>query len=107
MGAETELVATDWPASVPVDRLEGRVAQALKGEFLTGGLVLLLADVLAALWVAGRLSGLRRGAAVLLLAAVVADAQSATAQDGTNPPASDAEIEALLESVGPGRSIRA
>jgi Domain of unknown function (DUF4159)/Aerotolerance regulator N-terminal len=67
MGPDTELVAMDWPPSVPVEGLEGREAQALKGAFLTAGLAFLLADVLAALWVAGRLSGLRRGAAVLAL----------------------------------------
>ncbi|MDM7933143.1 DUF4159 domain-containing protein [Tabrizicola sp.] len=70
MAPETRLSAAVWPASVPVVGLEGREAQALKGAFLTGGLALLLADVLAALWVAGRLSGLRRGAAVVALVAL-------------------------------------
>jgi len=68
LAPETELLPAIWPASVPVEGLEGREAQVLKGAFLTGGLALLLIDVLAALWVAGRLSGLRRGAAVLLVA---------------------------------------
>ncbi len=68
MAPDTELLPAVWPASVPVEGLEGREAQALKGTFLTAGLALLLLDVLAALWVAGRLSGLRRGAAVLLVA---------------------------------------
>jgi hypothetical protein len=65
IGAETALLPAAWPPSVPVEGLEGREAQALKGAFLTAGLALLLADVLAALWVAGRLSGLGRGIAVL------------------------------------------
>ena len=66
---KTELLATEWPASVPVETLEGRVAQVLKGAFLTGALILLLVDVLAALWLAGRLRGMMRGtAAVLVLA---------------------------------------
>jgi hypothetical protein len=66
---KTELLAADWPASVPVETLEGRVAQVLKGAFLTGALILLLVDVLAALWLAGRLRGMMRGtAAVLVLA---------------------------------------
>ena len=87
LGPETELLAAVWPASVPVEGLEGREAQALKGAFLTGGLVLLLADVLAALWVAGRLSGLRRGAAALLVALlpVMVPGGEARAQDTSLP----------------------
>lgn len=84
IGTETELMAVDWPASVPVEGLEGPEAQALKGAFLTGGLALLLADILAALWVAGRLSGLGRAAAVLVLAALVPMGQ-ARAQDTSLP----------------------
>jgi Domain of unknown function (DUF4159)/Aerotolerance regulator N-terminal len=83
LAPETELSPAVWPNSVPVEGLEGREAQALKGAFLTGGLALLLADVLAALWVAGRLSGLRRGAAVLLLALVPMG--EARAQDTSLP----------------------
>ncbi|MBL9050021.1 MAG: DUF4159 domain-containing protein [Tabrizicola sp.] len=67
LGPETELLAADWPQSVSVEGLEGREAQALKGQFLTAALAFLLADVLAALWVAGRLTGLRRGMVVVLL----------------------------------------
>ncbi len=87
MGPETELLPAVWPASVPVEGLEGREAQALKGAFLTGGLALLLVDVLAALWVAGRLSGLRRGAAVLLVALlpVAMPGGQARAQDASLP----------------------
>ncbi|MGL4238432.1 DUF4159 domain-containing protein [Tabrizicola sp.] len=90
IAAETELLAADWPASVPVDQLEGRVAQALKGVFLTAGLAFLLADVLAALWLSGRLGGLRRGAAGMLLAFLVLQPQGARAQDATDPPPDDA-----------------
>jgi hypothetical protein len=89
IGADTELLATDWPASVPVDRLEGRVAQALKGEFLTMGVVLLLADVLAALWVAGRLGGLRRGPAVMALVLAASAPQGVRAQEATAPGSDD------------------
>ena len=85
MGPETELLPADWPPSVPVEGLEGREAQALKGAFLTAGIAFLLADVLAALWVAGRLSGLRRGAAVLALGLVVLPPQGARAQDASLP----------------------
>ncbi|MFP5479865.1 MAG: DUF4159 domain-containing protein [Alphaproteobacteria bacterium] len=81
MGPETTLLPAAWPPSVPVEGLEGREAQALKGAFLTAALGLLLLDVLAALWVAGRLSGLRRGVAVLAVALVAAQPQGARAQE--------------------------
>ena len=85
MGPETELLPAAWPPSVPVEGLEGREAQALKGAFLTAALGLLLLDVLAALWVAGRLSGLRRGVAVLAFALVPIAPQDARAQDTSLP----------------------
>ena len=68
IGARTDLLAAVWPAGVAVERLEGQKAQALKGWFLTAGLGMLLLDILAALWVAGRLGGVRRGVAVLVVA---------------------------------------
>lgn len=82
LGAETVLEPAVWPAGVPVDSLEARAVRALKGEFLSFGLILLLVDVLAALWLAGRLRGLTRGAsAVLVLALVAAVPRGAAAQD--------------------------
>ncbi len=83
IGAETELLAADWPASVPVETLEGRVAQVLKGLFLTAGMLFLLLDVLAALWLAGRLRGLLRGAAVVLALGLFAGPERGMAQDTT------------------------
>jgi hypothetical protein len=80
MGPETQLLPAVWPVSVPVEGLGVREAQALKGAFLTAALGLLLLDVLAALWVAGRLSGLRRGVAVMAVALVAAQPEGARAQ---------------------------
>jgi hypothetical protein len=57
MGTRPSFCPPTGPSSVPVETLEGRVAQVLKGAFLTGALILLLVDVLAALWLAGRLRG--------------------------------------------------
>jgi hypothetical protein len=65
IAAETALEPAVWPASAKVETLEVAPERSLKGGFLTAALAMLLVDVLAALWVAGRLSGLRRGAAVL------------------------------------------
>ena len=68
VGAETRLVAARWPDRIPVEGLETEREQALKGAFLVAALALLLADVLAALAVSGRLgrrTGVIRGAVVL------------------------------------------
>jgi hypothetical protein len=83
--AETELTAAVWPAGAVVETLEVAAERSLKGGFLTAGLAFLLVDILAALFVAGRLGGLRRGAAVLAVAALAlagqARAQEAAPQD--------------------------
>ena len=97
MGPDTELVAADWPALVSVEALEGREAQALKGAFLTAGVALLLIDILAALWVAGRLSGLRRGVAVLAVALLAA--QPGTLRAQTDPAAEPADDSLALQAT--------
>jgi hypothetical protein len=98
IGADTELVAATWPSGVPVDALEGRVAQALKGAFLAAALGFLLVDVLASLWLAGRLSGLRRGVAVLAVAALSVQPQGLRAQE-TAPPDDTLALEATTAVV--------
>jgi hypothetical protein len=99
IGAETELLPAVWPAGVPVDRLEARAVQALKGDFLTFAAALLLLDVLAALWLAGRLRGIARGtAAVLALGLLAATPRGALAQDAPAPN-DDFAIEATTAVV--------
>ncbi|MGL5011951.1 MAG: BatA domain-containing protein, partial [Paracoccaceae bacterium] len=69
ISAETELAPAVWPAGTRVEGLELAEEQALKGAFLTGGLILLMLDILAALLVSGKLAGgLRRGTATLIAA---------------------------------------
>ncbi len=80
MGPEATLAAAVWPASIPVEGMAVIQPTDLMAAFLTAALVLLLIDALATLWLSGRLSGLRRSAAlfaaVLILPALPADAQS-------------------------------
>ncbi|RHZ94975.1 DUF4159 domain-containing protein [Cereibacter sphaeroides] len=101
VGPETQLAAAVWPDRIPVEGLEAGEEQALKGAFLAGALALLLIDVLAALFVSGRLGsrvGAVRGAA--LLAAVLAlGAGEARAQDEAPPdPAAESfAVEATAE----------
>ncbi len=89
--ADTVLAAATWPVGTVVEGLEAPTETALKGAILTGGLMLLLLDILAALWVSGRLSGIARGAAVL--AAFMLIAPDAHAQSQTEP-GDDFAIEA-------------
>ena len=70
VGAGTSLTAAEWPASARVEGLAALPEQALKGGFLTAALAVLLVDILASLWLGGRLSGLRRGVAMLAVALV-------------------------------------
>ncbi len=90
LGPETKLLPAAWPLGVSVERLEGREAQALKGNFLTMGILLLLADVIASLWIAGRLGSLRRGVATLVVVIAAMQAPSARAQEATEAPPDDA-----------------
>lgn len=84
VGPDTELSAALWPAGTVLETLEAAAETSLKAGFLAAGLALLLLDILAALWVAGRLNGLRRGMAVLLLAGL-ATAGQGRAQEAPPP----------------------
>ncbi|WP_343081856.1 DUF4159 domain-containing protein [Ostreiculturibacter nitratireducens] len=64
---ERILMPASWPEGVRVEGLAVLREMALKGWFLGAALALLLADIIAALAVSGRLSGPRQGIAALLL----------------------------------------
>lgn len=67
MGAETVLSPAAWPGSVTVQGLALLAELALKGWFLAAALGLLCLDILASLWLSGRLRGaVHRAAAVVL-----------------------------------------
>ncbi len=101
IGAETELKPAVWPSGIAVERLEEAAEQSLKGPLLAGALSLLLIDILAALWLAGRLGGLRRGVAMLAVAVLALAAQPglSRAQDSAALPGDDFAIEATSAVV--------
>ena len=80
--ADSELAAATWPAGTVIEGLEAPPEQALKGAFLSAGLVLLMLDIVAALWVSGRLGGITRSAALVLAVLVLSPAPQAQAQTG-------------------------
>jgi hypothetical protein len=75
IGAETTLPAVVWPADIPVEGLEAAPEQNLKGTLLALALVLLAVDIIAALWISGRLR-IAGGLAVMLIAVGVTDARA-------------------------------
>ena len=91
IGPDAEILPTVWPADVPVEGLGVLEETPLKGIVLSLALLALMADILASLWLSGRLTGPRANVAAALLAAILI-APQAKAQE-----VSLAEIEAASE----------
>ena len=69
MGPKAQIAAADWPARVPVEGLALAPETPLGGWLLSAALALMVADILAALALSGRL--LRGGTAASVLAALM------------------------------------
>ncbi|CAM4241738.1 DUF4159 domain-containing protein [Palleronia rufa] len=80
IGPDTRLARTGWPARIAVEGLATTRETPLGGPLLSLAVLLLALDVLAALWLAGRLTGPRAAAAVLALALAWPGADPALAQ---------------------------
>lgn len=98
-GPETTLQPSSWPARIPVEGLTVLRETPLKGAFLSAALILLMIDILASLWLSGRLSGPREKLAAWAAAAMVAGAmlhpgslQAQTQTDDAYAIASTAEV---------------
>ncbi|MDE3239333.1 MAG: DUF4159 domain-containing protein [Paracoccaceae bacterium] len=83
IGARTALAPATWPARIRVEGQAVAREKPLKGWLLLLAFALLIADILAALLLSGRLRGPRAGAgvAVILAALAVAQPQGARADD--------------------------
>lgn len=81
IGAKTEITAAVWPAGTVIEGIETAKAQALKGLLLTAAMLLLALDVVAALWVSGRIGGIARTATVLLALLAPHDAKAQVPDD--------------------------
>ncbi|MBT9244631.1 DUF4159 domain-containing protein [Gemmobacter fulvus] len=103
ISADTELQAAVWPERIRIEGMEARQEQALKGGFLAAALLLLLADIVAALWISGRLSGrLAARLAVAVLAFGLA-APEARAQDDAFARAATSEVRLAHVVTGDAR----
>lgn len=107
IGAETALAAARWPAGTVIEGMAAQRAQAFKGALLAGALLLLALDVIAALWLTGKLTTMARGAAVLVALGVMvpqARADDAFAQTATRGVVlahvitGDARVDAVAEA---------
>ncbi|WP_108482990.1 DUF4159 domain-containing protein [Oceaniglobus ichthyenteri] len=94
---DTTLSATTWPARIPVEGLAVTRETLLKGALLSLALGLLALDVLASLWLAGRLRGARTVAVALGLALFIP--QGGEAQTPEDTFAIEATSEVVLAHV--------
>ncbi len=87
--AGASLAPAVWPASIPVEGMDVVAPTDLMSAFLTAALLLLLIDALAALWLAGRLTGPLGRTAALLLAAALATSPAEAQTDPESPSMAD------------------
>jgi hypothetical protein len=71
ISADQVLVPAVWAGGISVEAMEGIEEQPLKALLLAGALILLMLDVLASLWLGGRLRGPREGIIASALLGVV------------------------------------
>lgn len=100
---DSVLVVAEWPGDIPVEGMSVTLPTNLMAAFLSGALALLLIDAIAALWLAGRLGGLTRSAAVLTAALVLApqaEAQITPEQELALLASSEATLAYVLTGDG-------
>jgi len=101
IGPDTQIAASAWPARLPVEGLAVASETLLKGWLLALALCLLAADVIASLWLSGRLRGRADGLAAVLALALVLPIE-AKAQAGDDALAIRATSEVVLAYVVTG-----
>ena len=99
VGAETVLETATWPARIAVEGLNVARETLLKGAFLAVALGLLMLDILASLWLSGRLFGPRSGAVAMLALGLLAFGNNAQAQQVDDEFAINATAEVVLAHV--------
>ncbi|MEM1064673.1 MAG: DUF4159 domain-containing protein [Pseudomonadota bacterium] len=102
VGAETVVGPAVWPPRVAIEGLVVARETALKGALLTAAAIFLLLDILAALWLSGRLSGPRPNVATALAVAIalfIYVPGAAVAQEADDAFALEATTEVVLAHV--------
>jgi len=105
LGPDASLETAVWPARITVEGLNIARETLLKGAFLVAALGLLMLDILASLWLSGRLKGPRNtGIAALLALGLISFQDPASAQDQADDFAINATAEVVLAHVITGDS---
>jgi hypothetical protein len=100
IAADTELTPAAWPAGTTIEGLDMAEEQALKGWFLAAGLMLLMLDILAALWISGKLSGGLRRSTAALIAALALFALPGDGQAQSDPTEASDDALAFASTSG-------
>ena len=110
IGPAEALAPAAWPAGTAVEGLTVTRETGLKGALLTGALILLMADILATLALAGRLTGPRGGVAAALGLALLmpaqAEAQAREAGDDARALLATSETVLAYVLTGDGQTDR-
>ncbi|MEO9827421.1 MAG: DUF4159 domain-containing protein [Paracoccaceae bacterium] len=93
INAETVLEQTIWPGDIAVEGFAVSEETPLKGFLLSIGLLALLADIIATLWLSGRLTGAVARASVVVVGVLLLTTPHAQAQS------EDQDIERLLAAA--------
>jgi hypothetical protein len=99
MARDAELAVTVWPGSVPVEGLSVLRETALKGWLLALGLILMCADIIASLFLSGRLKQGGSSALAGLFTVALLMPTASEAQDGPDDLALMATVEVVLGHV--------
>ncbi|RSK31609.1 DUF4159 domain-containing protein [Rhodovulum iodosum] len=102
IGPDTELAASAWPARIPVEGLAVTRETALKGALLTLALILLAADILASLWLSGRLRSAKAGLAAVLALGLILPVEARAQSGADDELALRATSEVVLAHVVTG-----
>ena len=81
IGAQDNLERVVWPADVPVEGLAVTRSTPLKGLVLALGMLALMVDILASLWLSGRLTGPRAQVVAVMVAGLLVMAPDVRAQE--------------------------
>ena len=99
LGGDADLAATSWPARIPVEGLGVTRETPLKGVLIASALVLLMVDILASLWLSGRLTGARGVTASVVVAAMLLQVAPGHAQNDDTALALRATSEVALAHI--------
>ena len=78
---ETDLVPMSWPADVPIEGFAVTEETPIKGVLLSLAVLLLMSDILATLWLSGRMSGGALRASAILVASFLLLPEAGVAQE--------------------------